>query len=199
MATTPEYPINWNGKRLTIAQAANFAGISVRAMQTRIKRWPESEWLKPRVDGAQETDDCNTLCVRCGNFAGGCEWADRFEPVPGWEAKETGRNSYYGGSSYDVIACPKFRPDNDPVDPQSIDDDAVMNLAVKIFAGVADDYVRLGKKVLADGSRRDRMECARLFLAREEELDGTNLANEARKHFKYETALNCAKELLGRT
>ena len=50
------------------------------------------------------------LCWRCKNFAGGCEWADRFEPVPGWTASMTILDQ--GGErlarSYCIIECPKF-------------------------------------------------------------------------------------------
>ena len=50
------------------------------------------------------------LCWECKNYAGGCEWADRFEPVPGWDARQTILDQ--GGErmirSYCIYKCPKF-------------------------------------------------------------------------------------------
>lgn len=48
-------------------------------------------------------------CSECKNFAGGCEWSDRFEPVKGWEAEPTviGRDSY-PIHSYRITFCPKY-------------------------------------------------------------------------------------------
>lgn len=43
------------------------------------------------------------LCARCGNFAVGCEWSERLQPVPGWTAFPT-----RGGLSYCITDCPKF-------------------------------------------------------------------------------------------
>ena len=50
------------------------------------------------------------ICWNCGNYAGGCEWADKFEPVPGWDATPTivdsGAERY--AKSYCIRECPKF-------------------------------------------------------------------------------------------
>lgn len=48
-------------------------------------------------------------CTTCKNFAGGCEWSERFEPVEGWVAEPTiiGRYSYTI-DSYRIISCPKY-------------------------------------------------------------------------------------------
>lgn len=49
-------------------------------------------------------------CSLCVNFAGGCEWSERFEPVEGWEAEPTviGRDSY-PIHSYRITYCPKYQ------------------------------------------------------------------------------------------
>ena len=50
------------------------------------------------------------LCCSCNNFAFGCEWSERFEPVPGWEAVDTVLSSSEGRyvKSYHITKCPKF-------------------------------------------------------------------------------------------
>lgn len=50
------------------------------------------------------------LCCSCKNFAFGCEWSERFEPVPGWEAVGTVLSSSEGRyvKSYHITKCPKF-------------------------------------------------------------------------------------------
>ena len=48
-----------------------------------------------------------TLCWDCRNSTEkGCEWAERFEPVEGWEAEESFKKEY--GKTYIVRKCPKF-------------------------------------------------------------------------------------------
>ena len=52
-----------------------------------------------------------SLCFRCnraaGDLTGSCEWADCFNPVPGWHALETKPGFYR------VIGCPKFQTEED--------------------------------------------------------------------------------------
>ena len=58
-----------------------------------------------------------TLCWKCKRALPtyGCEWADNFEPVKGWNAIPTklknGYNSFI--DSYIVIECPKFEQDSE--------------------------------------------------------------------------------------
>lgn len=48
-------------------------------------------------------------CETCKNFAFGCEWSERFEPVPDWVAIPTIiSNKDHPVSSYHIISCPKF-------------------------------------------------------------------------------------------
>lgn len=54
-----------------------------------------------------------TLCWDCANATSPkCPWADRGEPVPGWDAKPT-KIKFSGEKtdSYLVIKCPLFRRD----------------------------------------------------------------------------------------
>ena len=50
------------------------------------------------------------LCESCKNFAYGCEWSERFEPVEGWTAVPTVLSSSEGRyvKSYHITACPKY-------------------------------------------------------------------------------------------
>lgn len=55
------------------------------------------------------------LCGFCKNFAYGCEWSERGEPVPGWTATPTvikadrrHRNVTKEIKSFSITACPKF-------------------------------------------------------------------------------------------
>ena len=50
------------------------------------------------------------LCWSCGNAYGGCEWTDRFEPVPGWDATQTllDQGAERMVRSYCIKSCPKY-------------------------------------------------------------------------------------------
>lgn len=49
------------------------------------------------------------LCTYCGKYAKGCEWSEKFEPVPGWEAEPTIINQKGKPvHSYKITGCPKF-------------------------------------------------------------------------------------------
>lgn len=49
-------------------------------------------------------------CAECSHFAYGCEWSERLEPVPGWNAIPTKLNNGCGKptESYKIIFCPKY-------------------------------------------------------------------------------------------
>lgn len=58
-----------------------------------------------RKEREEPAEPKGTLCWRCNKACiRGCSWAERFEPVPGWNATPNGR-------SYHVDACPEFEPD----------------------------------------------------------------------------------------
>ena len=48
-------------------------------------------------------DRSNELCFHCVNGAGGCEWSNRLQPVPGWTAEYTEKTGNYW-----ITACPKY-------------------------------------------------------------------------------------------
>lgn len=50
-----------------------------------------------------------TLCWRCQNATGHCDWSKNFKPVKGWTAKET--RIYDKVQSFIVISCPEFEED----------------------------------------------------------------------------------------
>jgi hypothetical protein len=111
-----------------------------------------------------------------------CEWADRFEPVPGWEAEKCycGKKGY-GYESYNVIACPKFKRDSyagglakDPMCRKRImlDDPGVRELSEAIIERAVDDWRELMCGKLAstrtsDGKAVKRDELIRFFFSGE--------------------------------
>ena len=46
-----------------------------------------------------------TLCFDCAKATGYCSWSSRLEPVEGWTAEETIKNT---STSFVVIDCPEF-------------------------------------------------------------------------------------------
>lgn len=59
-------------------------------------------------------------CWSCAKACGGCAWSAKFEPVPGWDAKES-TIKYNDGTpktpkirnvrSYIIKSCPEYEPD----------------------------------------------------------------------------------------
>lgn len=47
-----------------------------------------------------------TLCWDCARATGGCSWSDSLQPVEGWNAVETKKNTLF--QSYIVRDCPLF-------------------------------------------------------------------------------------------
>lgn len=111
-----------------------------------------------------------------------CEWADRFEPVPGWEAEKCycGKKGD-GYESYNVIACPKFKRDSyagglakDPMCRKRIalDNPEVRALSEAIIERAVDDWKELRNGELArtrasDGKAVKREELIRFFFSGE--------------------------------
>ena len=111
-----------------------------------------------------------------------CEWADRFEPVPGWEAEKCycGQKGY-GYESYDVIACPKFKRNSyagglakDPMCRKRIalDDSGAIALSEAIIERAVDDWKELRNGELertraSDGKAVKRDELIRFFFSGE--------------------------------
>ena len=60
--------------------------------------------------GSGECREKSTLCWKCANACGGCDWSREFKPVDGWEATPTkvyqNVNQYI--DSYIVNKCPEF-------------------------------------------------------------------------------------------
>jgi hypothetical protein len=55
----------------------------------------------------------DTLCWNCQNACCGCSWSREFLPVAGWKAEPSILTSITHRSitSYDVISCPQYLPD----------------------------------------------------------------------------------------
>lgn len=71
-----------------------------------IRRYPSWETESSEIEYQSKQP-----CWDCANACGGCEWSDRLEPVPGWDATHTQR--VRGGTrieaSFAIHSCPKFR------------------------------------------------------------------------------------------
>lgn len=83
-----------------------------------IRRYPPRE--KKQKKASKIEYQSPQLCWDCAAAAGGCEWSDHLEPVPGWDATPTSRVLKVGGkgkgstrvaSSFVIHYCPKFRRD----------------------------------------------------------------------------------------
>lgn len=83
-----------------------------------------------------------TLCANCKLACGTdqCCWADRLEPVPGWEADQT-FDQYGEPYSYHVRSCPMFKKGRRYSD--KLDDDGCMNLIGTLIRHAENDYVRI--------------------------------------------------------
>ena len=88
-------------------------------IRTICKECTKAQRIKsPRKTVKRDFLQIQTLCWQCKNALGKCSWAEidytkqnrpiKFEPVEGWEAIETIKGRY---TSYCVIKCPKFDPD----------------------------------------------------------------------------------------
>lgn len=86
----------------------------------RNRKWRIEVVKRTDSTGRVSEDESNlkTLCWRCKRarlIAGvACSWAERFEPVDGWQAIATHRNTDYNGvasESYCVKSCPQFLED----------------------------------------------------------------------------------------
>lgn len=72
--------------------------------------------MKGKNSNGSET----SLCARCAMTTKGCPWVNKYEPIPGWDAKPIKKlvssiktkkgtfNKTYV-DSYRVISCPKFK------------------------------------------------------------------------------------------
>lgn len=76
-----------------------------------IRRYPSWETESSEIEYQSKQP-----CWDCANACGGCEWSDRLEPVPGWDATHTQRVLKCGGrggtrieASFAIHSCPKFR------------------------------------------------------------------------------------------
>lgn len=79
-----------------------------------IRRYPPQE--KKQKKAPKIEYQSKQPCWDCVNACGGCEWADRLEPVPGWDATPTQRVLKCGRkggtqieASFVIHSCPKFR------------------------------------------------------------------------------------------
>lgn len=89
-------------------------------LEELIRRYPPREKKQKKATKGSAAATYQQLCWDCANVYGGCEWAARFEPVPGWDATPTSRVLKVGGkgkggtrvaSSFVIHYCPKFRRD----------------------------------------------------------------------------------------
>lgn len=96
----------------------------------------------------------STLCWRCIKAYGGCRWAWRFLPVPGWEAQQTTLLGPSAGSridSYHVISCPEFE-----ADPKFKQEAKQMSQKDREAADMLAVEIELWKKSIEDFKRQHR-------------------------------------------
>ena len=53
-------------------------------------------------------------CWTCQNACGGCSWSNFLEPVKGWTAERTTKNTV-SGRGYKITYCPEYIPDENAV------------------------------------------------------------------------------------
>lgn len=96
----------------SVEEIADALGRSPDAIKRRFNMY-KREAMQERHNGS---DTLCWFCQRAANKGRVCSWADRFEPVEGWQAIEVIVRSQDGTipkplQSYKVIECPLFVPD----------------------------------------------------------------------------------------
>jgi len=93
-------------------------------------------------------DNANNCCMICKKMFGGCSWAERLEPIPGWKAKQTRRKSPGANhDGYKIFYCPEFE-EGDATEGREYDEDKCMDLLETIYKNTADDYKSAYKRKL---------------------------------------------------
>lgn len=96
----------------------------------------------------------DTLCERCQNACGRCEWSDKLQPIGGWVAIKTNIKRHHKRSetlfeSYRVLRCPLFRAD-DERHTKTILYDRTMLLIERIAIQAVKDYAYACYKAQTD-------------------------------------------------
>jgi hypothetical protein len=97
----------WLGFQRSYLQTCIYKGYRIKNKHTgeRFTCEYETKKQKPRPKGYKEQP-----CCTCSKAIGGCAWADRFEPVAGWDAvptiirQEKGRDM----DSFAILRCPDY-------------------------------------------------------------------------------------------
>lgn len=98
-----------------------------------------------KINPRDYMDIDRTLCQRCANACGECEWSARFEPVKGWTAEPTIVHILYrqglekNMESYLVTKCPRFQADEQR-HTKTIRTDRVKAFAFKLILSAIEDY-----------------------------------------------------------
>lgn len=98
-----------------------------------------------KINPRDYMDIDRTLCQRCANACGNCEWSKRFETVKGWTAEKTSVHIGYAAGrdknvvSYLVTQCPKFQAD-ETRHTKTIRTDRVKTFAFKLILSAIEDY-----------------------------------------------------------
>lgn len=88
----------------------------------------------------------STLCWKCGNACTkGCSWAEKLEPVDGWDAAYSPVKTGWGETidSYIVFGCPEYKQDA-RIRAKDMSMDGVINLMEACIDLARKDYI-LGK------------------------------------------------------
>lgn len=83
-----------------------------RAIQKALEEGKAARGKKRKApQAAEDAYQSMQPCWNCQNFAGGCSWSRRFEPVEGWRAIEVIKEAKPhapGYTSYKILYCPEF-------------------------------------------------------------------------------------------
>lgn len=101
-----------------------------------------------------------TICWECMNAVPvgeyGCSWSRRFEPVDGWVATKTRKNTSIG-ETYCVHKCPEFIAGHEADKPLTNDDEAIIDIANQVVSLLAKDYMYTLRKRIRIVEKEPRM------------------------------------------
>lgn len=167
------------------------AGCAYRAAQLRPSSIPRPKTV--------------TICENCGLASGRrdadgnkCPWADRLEPVPGWEGVRVTRSDWSGadpreGFTYFVRACPHYTDEEPPAD---YDEDACVALYGEIIGGMVKDFQRAETGMYGKSDMSKRRAAASDFLHYDKFFGDTAAGEMARRLLRdYPRSREMARQL----
>ncbi len=145
-------PVKWTQTEYNILRRMRFEGATWTEIGKRLGRTSDAcinYAMRRDQEHRKKVNLHSTICWECGRASGmtlngiKCPWADRLEPVPGWEAIATKYTSYNGGKhgpdrSFIVNECPLFTEHHPQ--PHDLDDDTATALYGQIIRGMVEEW-----------------------------------------------------------